>query len=186
MASLAAVIAYGTLPDGAAARDPTTKTDPELVRGLVAIELLLISVYRHVIATGLLSGRVQRMAEHVLIQEHVHARLLREELVARGGRVPPAVAGAEALDKVLSSLKVSGSLTQLHSEHDCVHLLLEVETAAEGAYFKAISQLHDVRLAHLAAQILGSEAQHQTAVSEARRPGNAWQAAPSAFVKGKA
>jgi Ferritin-like domain len=185
IAGMGAVVAYAALPDGAAAAETTTKSDPELLRGLVAVELLLITVYRRVIATGLLSARVQRTAEHVLRQEHVHARLLRRELVARGGRAAPAVEGTDALDRVLISLKVSGSLKQLHSEHDCVHLLLELETAAEGAYFKAISQLHDVRLAHLAAQILGSEAQHQTAVSEARRPGNAWQAAPSAFVKGK-
>jgi hypothetical protein len=89
------------------------------------------------------------------------------------------------LDKALTSLKVSGSLKKLHSEHDCVHLLLGAEMAAEAAYFKAILQLQDVRLAHLAAQLLGSEAQHQTAVSEARRPGNTAQAAPSAFVQGK-
>jgi hypothetical protein len=149
------------------------------------VELLLISVYGHVIATGLLSARVERTARHVAGQEQIHARLVQRSLAALGGRVPPALGGTDALDKALTSLKVTGSLKKLRSEHDCVHLLLELETAAEGAYFKAISQLHDVRLAHLAAQILASEAQHQTAVSEARRPGNAWQAAPSAFVKSK-
>jgi Ferritin-like domain len=179
-------LAVAALPELAAAgSEPPTKSAPELLRGLLAVELLLISVYRRVIATGLLSPRVERVARHVMDQEHVHVQLVRRELSALGGRVPPAVGGADALDKALSSLKVSGSVKKLHTEHDCVHLLLELETAAEGEYYKAILQLHDVRLAHLAAQLLASEAQHQTAVSEARRPGNAWQAAPSAFVKGK-
>jgi hypothetical protein len=185
-AGAGAALAYAALPErSAAASDSSPHSDPELLRGLLAVELLLISVYRRVIATGLLSPRVERTSREVVAHEQVHARLMRAELAAVGGDVPPPVNGVNALDKALSSLKVSGSLRKLHSEHDCVHLLLELETAAEGAYYKAISQLHDVRLVGLAAQILASEAQHQTAVSEARRPGNAWQAAPSAFVHGK-
>jgi Ferritin-like domain len=181
-----AAVAAAALPERAAASsEPTAKSDPELLRGLLAVEALLITVYGRVIATGLLSPRVESVARQVMEQEQVHTRLVERELSPRGGGLPAPVNGADALDKALSSLKVSGSVKKLRTEHDCVHLLLELETAAQGVYFKAITQLHDVRLAHLAAQILGSEAQHQTAVSEARRPGNAWQAAPSAFVKGK-
>jgi hypothetical protein len=186
IAGAGAAVAVAALPERAAASpEPTAKSDPELLRELLAVELLLFSVYDRVIAAGLLSSRVERAARQVMAQEEVHARLVERELSARGGRVPLPVNGADAIDKVLRSLKVSGSVKKLHTEHDCVHLLLELETAAQGTYFKAITQLHDVHLAHLAAQILASEAQHETAVSEARRPGNAWQAAPSAFVKGK-
>jgi hypothetical protein len=177
------VIAYAGLVDAAAAEESAPKSAPELLRRLVAVEQLLISVYRHVIATDLLSVRVGRTAQRVLAQERVHAAIVHRELRKLGGTAAAAITGTDALDKALASLKVSGSLKKLHSEHDCVHLLLELEMAAQGVYFKAISQLHDVRLAHLAAQILASEAQHQTAVSEARRPGNSAQAVPRAFVK---
>src|SRR5690242_8788764 len=124
IAGAGAVVALAALPERAAASsEPTAKSAPELFRELLAVELLLITVYDHVIATGLLSPRVVGVARFVLDQEQTHARLVQRELSALGGRVPPPVGSADALDKALASLKVSGSVKKLRSEHDCVHLL---------------------------------------------------------------
>jgi hypothetical protein len=184
IAAVAAGYALGA-PASALGGDPPTKSDRQIVRDLVAIELLLIAVYHHVIATGLLSRRVERITRRVLAQERMHAAALRRELRRLGASSPASITRLEEIDRALLALKVSGQLERLRDEHDCVHLLLDLETAAEGAYFQAISQLQSVQLARLCAEILACEAQHQSAVSEARRPGNAWQAAPTAFVKGK-
>jgi hypothetical protein len=181
----AAAAAYVTRATGALGADATTTpSDPELLRELVAIEQLLIVVYRRVIATGLLSPRVHRIARRVLTQEVAHARAVTRELRALGGTPARPLHTTDTIDKALSDLKVTGQVSGLRNEHDCVHLLLDLEMAAEGAYFNAISALRSMPLTQLAVTILASEAQHQTAVSEARRPGDASQAVPTSFVKG--
>jgi hypothetical protein len=177
-------LASAPVAAASAATAPETKSDPQLLSELYATEQLLISVYGRVIATGLLSSRVRSAAQRVLGQEAVHRQELQRQLRRLGAGTPPPLAGPDAIDKALRAAKVSGSVDDLHSEHDGVRLLLEVEMAAQHAYFKAISQLHPGALAQLAAQILASEAQHQTAISEARRPGNSAQAAPYSFVGG--
>ena len=151
---------------------------------MLAVEQLLIAVYHRVIATGLLSPRVRDVARRVLDQEGAHARALARELRALGATAPRSLTSTDAIDAALLDLKVSGRVAQLRNEHDCVHLLLGLEMAAEGAYVKAISEFHSLALTQLAVTILASEAQHQTAVSEARRPGDASQAVPTSFVKG--
>ena len=156
-----------------------------MLRELVAIEQLLIVVYRRVIATGLLSPRVHRVARRVLSQENAHARAVTRALHTLGGTPASPLRTTDAIDKALVDVKVAGRVSGLRNEHDCVHLLLDLETAAEGAYFKAISAFQSLTLAQLAVTILASEAEHQTAVSEARRPGDASQAVPTSFVKGK-
>ena len=181
----AAAAVYVTRATSALGAEATTPSDPELLRELVAIEQLLVAVYRRVIATGLLSPRVHRVARRVLSQEIAHARAVTRELQAIGGTPPRPLHTTDAIDMELADLKVTGQVSELHNEHDCVHLLLDLEMAAEGAYFKAISALRSITLSQLAVTILASEAQHQTAVSEARRPGDASQAVPTSFVKGK-
>ncbi len=181
----AAAAAYATRATTAFGANPPPQSDPELLRELVAIEQLLIVVYRRVIATGLLSPRVHRVARRVLSQENAHARAVTRELHALGGTPARPLRTTDAIDKALVDLKVTGRVSGLRNEHDCVHLLLDLETAAEGAYFKAISAFQSLTLARLAVTILASEAEHQTAVSEARRPGDASQAVPTSFVKGK-
>ncbi len=138
----AAAAAYVTRATGALGADATTTpSDPELLRELVAVEQLLIVVYRRVIATGLLSPRVHRVARRVLTQEVAHARAVTRELRALGGTPARPLRTTDAIDKALSDLKVTGQVSGLRNEHDCVHLLLDLEMAAEGAYFKAISEL---------------------------------------------
>jgi hypothetical protein len=181
----AAALLYASDTTRALAADSPPKSDPQLLRELMALELLLATVYRRVLATELLSPRVQRVAHRVLEQEHVHARTVLRELSKLGGTPAPPLSRSDAIDNALHDLKVSASIEELHNEHDCVHLLLDLEAGAEGAYYKAISELRSLELTQMAVQILANEAEHQTALSEARRPGDASQAVPTSFVKGK-
>jgi ferritin-like protein len=184
-ATATASATYAARTPEALATDPPPKSDPELLRELLAIEQLLIVVYRRVIASGLLSARVDRVARRVEQQEQAHARAIARRLQTVGGSAPRPLHTTDAIDKALHDLKVSGRVSGLRNEHDCVHLLLDLEMGAEGAYYQAISQFTSLSLTQLAVGILANEAQHQTAVSEARRPGDASQAVPTSFVKGK-
>src|SRR5664279_1475480 len=98
----AAAAAYVTRATGALGAETTTAaSDPELLRELVAIEQLLIVVYGRVIATGLLSPRVHRVAGRVLSQEVAHARAVTRELQAVGGTPPRPLHTTDAIDKAL-------------------------------------------------------------------------------------
>jgi ferritin-like protein len=185
LAAAAATVTSAARAPAALAADAPPKSEPELLRELLAIEQLLIVVYRQVIDSGLLSSRVERVARRVEQQEQAHAQAIARQLRTVGGIAPRPLHTIEAIDKALHDLKVSGRVSGLRDEHDCVHLLLDLEMVAEGAYYQAISQFTSIELTQLAVQILASEAQHQTAVSEARRPGDASQAVPTSFVKGK-
>ena len=180
-----AAATYAAHATSALGADAVPKSDPELLRELLAVEQLMIVVYRRVIASGLLSPRVHRVTRRVLQQEQAHARAVAHQLKLLAGVAPHPLHTTEAIDKALTDLKVTGRVSGLRNEHDCVHLLLDLEMAAEGAYYQAISQFASLALTQLAVSILASEAQHQTAVSEARRPGDASQAVPTSFVKGK-
>jgi hypothetical protein len=151
---------------------------------VLAVEFLAIGVYKGVIGSGLLAPRTEHEARRALSQERAHVRALAAALGELGGTIPPRPSGPGAIDQTLAAHKVTGRLTSLRTEHDCVSLLLDLEAVAEGAYFKVMSKLQDPGLLHLAAQIMANEAQHATAVSEARRPGNIAQAVPYAYVEG--
>jgi hypothetical protein len=163
----------------------TAPTDADQVHEMLAAELLAIAVYDGVIGSGLLSPQVQRPARRVLSQEHAHVRALAPALGQLGGTMPPSPTGTAAVDKALADRGLPGRLAKLRTEHDCVSLLLDVEAVVEGSYFKAMSTLQNSGLQRLAAQIMANEAQHATAISEARRPGDVGQALPAAFVEGK-
>ena len=168
-----------------AATAQTTPSDGELAGQLMAAELLAIAVYEAAIGTGLLSLRPDRTARRALSQERAHVRALAPALSKLGGTMPPAPAGPEAVDKELAANQIAGRVSKLRSEHDCVALVLDMESVVVGAYFKVMSELQDPGLLRLASQIMANEAQHATAISEARRPGNIGQAVPGAFVQGK-
>jgi ferritin-like protein len=172
------------MPSGArAAQAPVT--DGDLLRQLLAAELLAIAVYEPVIASGLLSLRPDRTARRALAQEHAHIRALTPALSKLGGTMPVAPATPADVDKQLAAAKVTGTVSKLRTEHDCVAVVLDMESVVIAAYFKAMSKLQDPGLLRLASQIMANEAQHATAISEARRPGNIGQAVPVAYVQGK-
>jgi ferritin-like protein len=169
-------------PEGAAADIP--ESDAQLLADLLAVEMLAVAVYQHVLATTLLSPRAQTVARKVLGQERAHAAAMGAEL-ARLGQTPPVPPSDERqIAQQLSQRHVSRSLTDLHNEHDALDLLLDVEGVAEGAYYAAMSKLHRTPLIQLAAEILASEAQHEAVLGELRRGKDFSRAAPYAFVEG--
>ena len=119
-------------------------------------------------------------------QERAHVRALTARARASSAaRCRRARSAPTAVDKALADRHVSGRVTKLRTEHDCVSLLLDLETVVQGVYFKAMSKLQNPGVLRLAAQIMANEAQHATAISEARRPGDIGQAVPYAFVEGR-
>jgi hypothetical protein len=160
-------------------------SDAGLVGEMLAAEVLAIAVYESVLGSGLLSPQPEHTARRALAQERAHARALRPALEKLGGTMPPSPSGAAAVDKALADRRIAGRIEKLRTEHDCVSLLLDLESDVQSTYFKAMSKIQDRGVMRLAAQIMANEAQHATAISEARRPGDIGQAVPYAFVEGR-
>lgn len=161
----------------------TPRTDADLLYELLAVELLVAVVYTKVIQTGVLSARADRLADELLVHEQAHARVLTLALRNRGGIPPTSPESTSAIDDLLAATHVSGSLAKLKDERDCIHLLLDMETVAEGAYYKAMSMLRNPHLLRTGAEIMASEAQHYTVLSRVLHPGDVGRAVPYAFVE---
>jgi Ferritin-like domain len=181
----ATVAAAGGADAAQAAAATAPPSDADLVAGMLATEELAIAVYEAVLASNLLSPQPEHTARRALSQERAHVRALMPALEKLGGTMPPSLGGTAAIDKALADRHISGRLAKLRTEHDCVSLLLDLESELQATYFKAMSQLRNRGVMRLAAQIMANEAQHATAISEARRPGDIGQAVPYAFVEGR-
>lgn len=160
------------------------ETDPGLLYELLGVELLVEFVYRRAVHSGLLSARSEHVAAKLLGHERAHAAALSRELERRGGGRPTAPASTTVADQALADHHVAQSLDGLASEHDWIGLLLEVEAVVQGAYYDALSELNDVRLLRIGAEILASEAQHATVLSRLLDADDVSKAVPSAFVQG--
>jgi Ferritin-like domain len=184
LAAVGASVGAAFEPDrGAAATAP--ETDAQLLGELLAAELLAIAVYGGVLRSELLSPQPEHEARRALAQERAHVQALRPALDKLGGTMPASLGATADVDKALAARQIKGRLGTLRSEHDCVSLLLDLESSLQSSYYNAMSKLQDAGLLRLAAQIMANEAQHATAVSEARRPGDVGQAVPYAFVEGR-
>jgi hypothetical protein len=85
---------------------------------------------------------------------------------------------------LLAKHHVPGSLTDLHSRADCLRLLVNLESVAEGAYFTALKTLGSAELVRLSAEVMACEAQHWTVLSGLRNPGLYVKSVPWPFVTG--
>jgi hypothetical protein len=185
VALAAGVVSAIDPPRARAAAAAPLETDAELLRHLLGAELLAVAVYEGVLATGLLSPRPEHVSRRALSQERAHVGLLTTSLLKLGGSPPPSPTDQAVVDKELAARHITGRLANIRTEHDCGSLLLDLESVVMADYFKAMSKLQDPGLQRLAAQIMANEAQHAAAVSEARRPGNIFQAVPYAFAEGR-
>jgi hypothetical protein len=161
------------------------QSDGDLVGEMLAAEVLAIAVYEAVLGSGLLSPQPEHTARRALAQERAHVRALQPALEKLGGTMPPSPIGSAAVDKALADRRIAGRIGKLRTEHDCVSLLLDLESDVQSTYFTAMSRIQNRGVIRLAAQIMANEAQHATAISEARRPGDIGQAVPYAFVEGR-
>jgi hypothetical protein len=182
----AAVGAGVVVPSTADADDPLAGAngDTELLRRLVAIEQLMGFAYAHLLGAGGLSPGTTREFTTFLSHERTHVELLSRALAHRGQATPPPATDVKTASRQLAKLGASGSLRDSRGDAACVRYMIGVETVAEGAYYAAMSKLSHAALLTQAAQIMGCEAQHWTALSGLQHAGDVFLGVPYSTVTG--
>ncbi|MFN8160094.1 MAG: ferritin-like domain-containing protein [Solirubrobacterales bacterium] len=141
-----------------------SSADLEVVRRLLALELGMVDAYGAIVRG--LRGSERATARHFADQEMEHADTLTRAIKLRGG--DPAV---EPLAMAPDRVPGPGA---------ALRLAAAVESAAIGAYRRAVPRIEAPDIRATCAEIAANEAQHLAVVSQARGlPG-----APSAFVRG--
>jgi hypothetical protein len=176
-------VGVGVLADPAAADSPPL-TDAQALSNALEVERLVVLAYRRVLASGALSADIERAIAPYLSQEVQHVTAVAAGLAAMGVKADTSALGLDAAGDLLSKHNIPVSLTGLHSQNDALRLLVDLESLAEGVYFTALKTLSTQPLQRLAAQIMACEAQHWTAVSGLRNPGEYVKAVPWPFVTG--
>jgi hypothetical protein len=174
----------GGVGAGDALADTRPPSDAELLGKSLQVERLIVLGYRRVFASGLLSPAIERAIASHLVHERAHAAALAARLRSLGAPAPTGPLDLKAAAHVMADHHVSGSLTDLHSQNDCLKLLVDLESAAEGAHYTALKDLSLPAHQHLSAQIMACEAQHWTVLSGLRNPGQYVKAIPWPFVYG--
>jgi hypothetical protein len=182
-AAVGAVVGLATAADPAAADTPPL-TDSQALSDALAIERLMVLAYERVLASGALAPDIQRAIAPYLAHEVEHVRTVAGRLEAMGVSAPTSPLDVSAGEALLAKHNLPDSLTGLHSQDDCFRLLVDLESLAEGVYFTALKTLSTSALQRLAAQTMACEAQHWTAVSGLRNPGEYVKAVPWPFVTG--
>jgi hypothetical protein len=177
-AGLAAVAANPAFADTAPVSDAQALTKA------LEVERLIVLAYRRVLASGTLTADIERAITPYLGHEVEHVSAVAGALGAMGVHADTSSLGLGAGGDLLSKHNIPVSLTGLHSQTDSLRLLVDLESLAEGVYFTALKTLSTQPLQRLAAQIMACEAQHWTAVSGLRNPGEYVKAVPWPFVTG--
>ncbi len=172
----AAATAAGSTPD-------ESTPDVQQARQMLAVELVGIAVYERVLSSGHLGARGRQLARRLLGQDHAHARALRRLLGPDAGGIS-APATTNGIDEALTALHVNRAIEDLHDEHDCLDMLLDVEQISEGTYYAAMPKLEGSELILLATQLLASDGQHQALLGQLRDPKDLGTAVPYPFVEG--
>jgi hypothetical protein len=148
------------------------------------IEQLLVIAYERVLAAGRLTSASAPSVHAFYAHERNHVSTLKQALVDLGAPIPSPPRDAASAQRGLSVHHVHRSLTQVSTEHDCLKLLIDVESVAEGAYFDAVASLGDAARMRMAAEIMGCEAQHWTVLSGLLNRFNVVRSVPYPFVAG--
>jgi hypothetical protein len=137
-----------------------------------------------VLASGALSPGLQRAVGPHLAHEIAHVDAVAAQLRALGASALTGALDLKAAADLMGQHHVSDSLTDLHTQNECLKLLVDLESVAEGAYYTALKDLRSPGLQHLSAQIMACEAQHWTVLSGLRNPGQYVKAVPWPYVYG--
>jgi len=148
------------------------------------VERAGVIAYRQVLSTSVLSAAARAQVELLRAQEDQHVARLEQILRGLGATIPQGPATIAAVEALLNQHQVHLSLTALASQHDCLRLLIDVESLTEGAYYKAIPQLTQPSLLRAAIEIMGSDAQHWTVLSGLQHGGDVSLSVPYPFVPG--
>lgn len=153
-----------------------------LLLDLLDVELLAVKVYALAGASAHVSTGGRALARRVEDQELSHAAAL----ARLSGLVAPRrpALSTTAAEAALAGHGITVTFSSLTSERQWFTLLERLESALEGAYFKALGRLSDPAHATLAARILASEAQHSTLLFSFRNPQNVDLAVAVGLVEG--
>jgi hypothetical protein len=182
-AAAGAAAALGVAPVSPALAE-SPPSDTELLSKALEVERLIVLAYRRVFASGALSPGVRRAIAPHLSHELAHVSAVAGQLARLRAPALTGPLSLKAASDALGKHQVSGSLTELHTEHDCLKLLVDLESVAEGVHYTALKDLRDARLIRLSAQIMACEAQHWTVLSGLRNPGQYVKAIPWPYVYG--
>ena len=171
-------------PEAAAAG--AAESDAAILSRALEVEQLVSIAYGRVLSSHVLTPAVARQVSVQWGHEREHIDALARALRAMGASVPAAPASLAAAEKGLATHHVKAGLANLSTQHDCLVLLVDVESAAEAAYFSALAKLSDVRLLKMAAEIMGCEAQHWSVLSAISHRDQVYRYVPYPFVEGAA
>jgi hypothetical protein len=178
----AAILVVASASDALASAP--AETEARALERALEIEQLVVIAYRQVLATDLLRTNVRNQLQVALGQELEHVEVLERALATLGQPPAPASPGIAAAQSALGRHHIHRSLSDFRNQHDCLRLLIDVESLAEGAYFAAIGKLTDPALVRTSAEIMGCEAQHWSVLSGLQHHGDVTQSVPYPFVQG--
>jgi hypothetical protein len=184
IAAAAGATVSGGLTAGGALADTPPPGDAELLGQSLQVERLMVLGYRRVFASGLLAPAIQRAIASHLGHELAHVGAVAAHLKALGAPAPAGPLDLKTAEDVMSQYHASDSLTSLKTQNDCLKLLVDLESVAEGIHYTALKDLRSPALQRLSAQMMACEAQHWTVVSGLRNPGQYVKAIPWPFVYG--
>jgi hypothetical protein len=164
--------------------DTGVPSDSDALAKVLEAERLIVLGYRQVLASGTLGTGDAAVLEPFLAHELEHVSTVAAQLEALGTMSVTSPLDVTAGNALLAKHHVPGSLTDLHARADCLKLLVNLESVAEGAYFTALKTLGHADLVTLCAQTMACEAQHWTVISGLRNPGIYVKSIPWPFVTG--
>lgn len=167
-----------------AAAATTQGTEAQVLSYALQVERLGVIAYSQVLSTSVLSAPVRAQLEVLMAQEREHVAKLEQILRGLGAPIPQGPSSVGAAQALLARHQVHLSLTDLPTQRDCLRLLIDVESLTEGAYYKAIPQLEQPSLLRVGLEIMGSDSQHWTVLSEIQHGGNVGVSVPYPFVQG--
>ncbi len=173
-------IAAAGISLGAAVGARAATSDAELLLRAADVERLVVWCYERVLARGPLQAPVRALVARYAAQERAHLAAVQRA----GGVAPAAPLGLTRAEAELAHHHVAASPTALRNQHDCLRLLVDVESVAEAVWFSTISQLSDAAFVTTAAQIMACEAQHWTVLSGISHHDDVKITVPYAFVRG--
>lgn len=182
--ALAAAGAGVGLGTEAAYADTPPPSDAELLGNSLQVERVMVLAYRRVLASGLLDADFQRVIAPHLDHELAHVSAVAAQLRALGAPAPTGPLDLNSASATMKQYHVSDSLTDVHTQKDCLKLLVDLESVAEGIHYTALKDLSSPVLQRLSAEIMACEAQHWTVVSGLRNPGEYVKAVPWPYVFG--
>jgi hypothetical protein len=166
-----------------AARLAPLSSDVARLRRLLELEQLADRLYSLALQSGTLSPAAMTLCLELRSQERSHARAL----APFSGRALPEPPGTRLqVERSLARAHLDPRLGERRSERAWFILLERLEHVLEGAYYEALAHLTSPGAATLAAQILASEAQHQTLLFRLRHPDDITLAVSVPLVHGSA